>query len=499
MDRREFLTGSAAAVAGMASGDGPAAAVAGMASGDGPAAGTRGNRPNVLMILVDQWRLPRWTPLLKTPAVDRLAARGVSFSEHFVSASPCSPSRACLLTGTYTTQNGMYSNCDFVEGDLQPSLDPGIRTIGHVFRDNGYATPYRGKWHLTRWRDRSPVDPLIDYGFEGWAPPDAPFGGPPYWGKLFDPLYTNQSLAWLADPENHLKPWLLVSSLVDPHDVCGWPRFYPQWLDEEIRTAAPPDNWKDALDTKPGSQHEFLVKYRGIGGAMDENDPDAWRRYLDYYVHCTESADAQIGRILDALEASGQADNTIVVFTSDHGEMGGSHRLRTKGNFAYEEVMNVPLIVSWPGVLPEGVATAAMASNVDVVPTLCSLAGMRTSHYMPGMDLAPVLRNPESAGPREDVLYHVDWESVFGVGKKAGQVSIYDNPAHVRTMRDRKWKYSHYFAPGTDAEDFELYNLAEDPREMSNLAADAGYRTRVRELHERMLEQERQLVRDFEG
>ncbi|MCP4590937.1 MAG: sulfatase-like hydrolase/transferase, partial [bacterium] len=381
MDRREFLAGSAAAMAGFA-------------FGDAPPPGAQATQPNILMILVDQWRQPRWTPQLRTPAVDRLAAQGVSFSNHFVSASPCSPSRACLLTGTYTTQNGMYSNCDFVEGDLQPSLDPKIPTLGHVFRDKGYRTPYRGKWHLTRYADRNREDAFIDYGFEGWGPPDAPFGGPPYWGKIFDPLYTNQSLAWLADPSNQQQPWFLVSSLVDPHDICGWPRYYPHWMSKEIRTDAPPDNWNDDLSTKPRSQHEYLVKFRSIGGAMNEDDPDAWRRYLDYYVHCMQSADHQIGRILDALEASGQAQNTIVIFTSDHGDMGGSHRLRTKGNFAYEEVMNVPLIIAWPGVLPEGAVSGAMVSNVDVMPTLCNLAGIDSTHYMPGADLVPLLRNP---------------------------------------------------------------------------------------------------------
>ena len=486
MDRRQFLAGSAAAMAGLS-------------MGSTESRGAQTQRPNVLLILVDQWRQPRWTPQLRTPGVDRLAARGVSFSNHFVSASPCSPSRACLMTGTYTTQNQMYSNCDFVEGDLQDSLDPTIPTLGHVFRENGYRTPYQGKWHLTRHADRNPEDDLIDYGFEGWRLPDAPFGGPPYWGKIFDPLYAHRSIQWLSEPANRQQPWFLVSSLVDPHDVCGWPRAYPQWLDEEIRTDAPPENWNDDLSGKPASQHEFLVRFRSIGGRMDENDPDLWRRYLDYYMHCMESADRQIVRILDALEASGQADNTIVIFTSDHGEMGGSHRLRTKGNFAYEEVMNVPLIIAWPKVLPRGVTTNAMASNVDVMPTLCSLAGVRASHYMPGVNLLPVLKNPEATGERDDVLHHVDWESIFGVAKKKGQVNIYDNPSHVRTIRDRQWKYSYYFAPGRDAEEFELYNLKDDPLEMSNLVSDAGYAATRKELHDRMMEQEGQLERDYQA
>ena len=98
--------------------------------------------------------------------------------------------------------------------------------------------------------------------------------------------------------------------------------------------------------------------------------------------------------------------------------------------------MNVPLIIAWPKVLPQGVTADTLVSNVDVMPTLCSLAGMKTSHYMPGVDLVSVLKNPESASGRADVLHHADWESVLGVGKEKGQVNLYDNPAHVRTIRD---------------------------------------------------------------
>jgi len=394
------------------------------------------------------------------------------------------------MTGTFVKQNGMFTNCDFV--DHSPSLSSEIPTLGHIFRNNGYDAQYRGKWHLTHPGDRRFLDPLSDYGFGGWHRPDAPFGGAPYWGKLVDPLCTNQSLKWLADPHNHRRPWLLVSSLVDPHDICAWPGFYPQWLDKEIRTDAAPDNWQDDLVAKPRVQQAFLATYSNIAGPLNEKDPDLWRRYLDYYMYCTECADFQIGRILNALEASGQSHNTIVVFTSDHGDMGGSHRLRAKGNFAYDEVMNVPLIVSWPGTLPEGAVTDAMASNVDVMPTLCSLAGLKTSHYMPGKDLTRVLQNPGEPGPRTDVLFYTDAQGALRFGK----TSIGDIPSHVRTIRNGQWKCSHYYVPKANAEEFELYDIKNDPLEMSNLAKDAGYRAQLKELHDQLMEQEMQLQKE---
>jgi len=485
MERREFIKGGAAAGAGLALGAGGRAM-----AGERP--------PNVLVIMVDQWREKIWTPQLSTPNLDRLADQGVSFSNSFVAASPCSPSRACLVTGTHTTQNKMYSNCDFVEGKLQPSLDPAIPTIGGVFRDAGYRTPYKGKWHLTRRADRNPKDDLIDYGFEGWGPPEAMFGGPPYCGKAYDPLYTKRALKWLGDPDNLKDPWLMVASLVNPHDICAYPRFVPQQKFKEIRTDEPPENWTDDLTGKPRVQREYQKKYENVGGPMDLTDPDAWRRYLDYYVHCIEMVDIHIGQLLDGLEATGQADNTIVVFTSDHGEMAGSHRLRTKGNFAYEEVMRIPTIISFPGRVPEGVVSDAMISNIDVAPTICSLAGIQDRPYFAGVDLTPVLDDPKRGSVRDHVLFHNDWEATFTVGKDPEDVALYDNPSHVRAIRDGQWKYVYYFSPGMDDVDRELYNLGDDPLEMDNLAEDPGYQKKVKELHDQLMEEEERFEREFE-
>jgi arylsulfatase A-like enzyme len=485
MKRRDFVKGAAAAGAGLALG------------GSRLTAGE--TRPNVLVIEVDQMRTPRWTMPGITPHIDRLAASGVSFDHHYTSAVPCSPSRACLFTGLYTTQNKMFSNCDFVEGRLQPSLDPKIPTLGHIFRDAGYRTPYRGKWHLTRKSDRHKKDALIDYGFEGWKPPEAPFGGPPYNGALMDPVYAGEAVDWLRDPKNHREPWLLVSSLVNPHDICAYPRYYPHEKLKPIRTPAPPDNWTDDLSGKPRVQLEYQQYYRKVGGPIDVTNPDAWRRYLDYYAHCIKDVDENVGRVLAALDQSGQRQNTIIVFTSDHGEMGGSHRLRTKGNFAYEEVMNVPLIFAWDGHLPAGRTASSLASNVDVIPTLTALAGLSNLPYLAGKDLSPVLGQPESAAVRDEVLYHTDWEIVFTVNKKATDVAMYRNPSHIRALRDREWKYAFYFSPNHNEVEHELYNLKDDPLEMKNLGADPGYQAQRQQMHDRLMAEEKRLLDEYKG
>lgn len=484
MKRREFIKNGAAAAGLMMAGTGLRA---------------EPTRPNVLMILVDQMREPRWTLPGLTPNLDRIRKNGISFSKHFVSAVPCSPSRACLMTGTYTTQNKMLSNCDFVEGRLQPSLSPQVPTLGQIFRNAGYRTPYRGKWHLTRKADRDKKDPLIQYGFEGWKPPEAPFGGPPYNGAIMDPVYAREACDWLQEPANHRAPWLLVSSLVNPHDICAYPRYYPHEKLKPIRTPQPPDNWTDDLSGKPRAQLEYQKVYNTVGGPLDVANPDAWRRYLDYYAYCIKDVDENAGLVLDALEKSGSAANTIVVFTSDHGEMAGSHRLRTKGCFAYEEVMNVPLIFSWPGRMPAGRRCEGMASNVDVMPTLAALAGIKDRPYSAGLDLSGALANPETAAPRDHVLYHADWEVKVTIGKGSEEKAIYKNPAHVRALRDAEWKYAYYFSPGRSEVEHELYNLKDDPLEMKNLGADPGYQARVKEMNGRMMEEEKKLVEEFKS
>ncbi len=485
MKRREFIRN--AGVAG-----------AGLVLGTGLARGAEA-RPNILLIEVDQMRYPVWTRISWPKNIGRIAQSGVSFRNHFTSAVPCSPSRACLFTGTSTTQNKMFTNCDFVEGKLQPSLDPKIPTLGHVFSKAGYRTPYRGKWHLTRKADRNKKDPLSDYGWEGWKPPEAPFGGPPYNGQLMDPVYAGQAVEWLANPVHHKQPWFLVCNLINPHDICAFPRYYPLERLRAIRTPEPPANFTDDLSGKPGVQLEYQKRWAKIGGQIDVEDGDAWRRYLDYYADCEEMVDRQIGRVLDALEKSGQKDNTIVVFTSDHGEMAGSHRLRTKGNFAYEEVMKVPLIVSWPGRIPAGVNTDALASNLDVMPTLLALAGVSCCSYLAGKDLSPILKDPGSATVREDVIYHVDWEAAVTIGKDPDQTAIYEHPSHIRALRDREWKYAFYFMPGKDGGEHELYNLKDDPLEMRNLANDAGYQKKLNELRGRLLEQEDKLIKEYQS
>jgi len=370
--------------------------------------------------------------------------------------------------------------------------------MGHIFRKAGYRTPYRGKWHLTRYKDQNRKDKLIDYGFEGWKSPDAPFGGPPYCGDVLDPIYSSQACRWLRNKDNHKDPWFMVCSLVNPHDIGAFPRYYPHRKLKSIKIDSPPPNWTDDLSGKPRAHKEFQERMQKMSGYIDVDNPDHWRRYMDYYVRCLEDVDENIGDVLDALEKSGQRDNTLVIFTADHGEMAGSHKLRNKGCFVYEENMRIPLIFSMPGVVPAGATSDALVSNVDIFPTLTAMFGISGLPYMAGRDFSRVFGDTGMNGSREEIIFHNDWEIVFKVNKGAPGQALYSSPAHIRCIRDREWKYAYYFAPGRDEVEHELYNIKDDPLEMKNLANDAGYISRRKELFDRLMEQERQFDNDFE-
>jgi arylsulfatase A-like enzyme len=324
-------------------------------------------------------------------------------------------------------------------------------------------------------------------------------GGSSYCGALQDPLYSAQAVEFLADSASHATPWHLTVSLVNPHDICEFPRSYPAARVKPISTDAPPPNFADDLSTKPSIQRNWQSTYSLLFGYLKTDCADEWRRYLDYYCLFIQKMDRHLGLVLDALEKSGQAGDTIVCFTSDHGDMGGSHRLRAKGPMAYDEVMNVPLVFAWPGVIPAGKRTGAMASNVDVMPTLASLAGLRDLPYQSGLDLSPALLDPAADPGRGEVIFHMNGNPDPPDGQRSGRAffSLFKSPNRLRALRDRQWKYVEYFAPGSEASEHELYDLNNDPLEMINLASDAGYQAKRREMAQRLGEEEARLRREF--
>ena len=485
---------------------------------------------NILLIVSDQERQRSWLPPhLDLPNRRRLLEDGVEFTNHHTHSSPCSPSRATLFTGLYVPQHGVNEN---VIHPAHRELDPSTPTIGTILRDAGYRTSYIGKWHLSQ----SPTPDMEAYGFSDWSGNDRHFMGWAGTGWHFDPIIAADAATWLrsnAAGDGTGRPWFLTVALVNPHDVMWFPIDQPEyqaahaedlefvkgilnaakWKDDdplpaftepydEVFDTLPP-NFDDALWTKPEVHRQWLYEQQhNLYGYIDPADTRSWLRHLDYYWRLHQEGDRNLGVVLDALDASGAADDTAVIFTSDHGDMCGSHGLRSKGPFVYREIMNVPLYARVPGMTAAGTVTDALSSHVDLAATLCALGGGDISS-LPGVDLSPVLADPaDAASGRDCVLFAQD-------------SAWYERCIHtryaIRGLFDGRYKYARYYGVGgsttqigrvwptpklfdEDAafedHDHELYDLQEDPYELVNLAVDRGRRKEVRDWFDRLLREE---------
>jgi len=439
-------------------------------------------RPNILFIMVDQLRQPRWMPELRElPSIKRLREKGVEFTRNYCSAAPCSPSRACIMSGKHIPNHGVRDN---VRTKRNRSLFPSTTTIGQVFQKLGYQTPYRGKWDLSH-QDYLIENKLVEYGFEGWEPPDR--WGKPFEGLIWDRQFAQEAREFLLGPESRKKPWLLTVSFINPHDIMYAPNLdLPGALVPDV--AELPPNFGDDLTGKPSAHELFRQDWMQVMGKIGKEDIERARHFMDFYYYLAEKVDAQIGKVLEALDESGQAENTIVVFTSDHGEMACSHGIIGKGPFIYEENVNVPLIVSWPGHYPEGATTDAISSGVDLMPTLTAMTGADTEKALPqtaGKDLLPVIKSPSTVSVRE--------ETHFAFIKRASEMDpLSDQVAgehrvdvDIKAVFEKRWKFAIYDWKEAEAE-AELYDLDNDPLEMRNLAYDPAYQKIVKQLKERL-------------
>jgi choline-sulfatase len=435
VSRRQFLTATAA---------GAAATLAGSRTAWPAPAVSRNRPPNLLFINVDQLSLfatPQFgCTAVKTPNLDRLALRGTSFRQSYCADPLCSPSRACWFTGRAPTEHGMlFNDCGF-------TVRPEIPDLGAWLRNAGYETFHAGKWHIM---GRDP------YGSFNVLNDGCPIGG------HSDAAVARACEALLRNRSGGA-PFFLTAGLMNPHDICGFINAHARWPHEapypELEGELPPLPPNFAYDAH---EPEFFVRYvRGSQMQWSKSWSEAmWRYCIWSYHRQVEMVDATVGRILDALENSPHAENTLLVFTSDHGDGMGSHRLLGK-LFFYERATRVPLIVSWPGHVAENrIDDAHLVSGFDFAPTLCDYAHTAPPPDMRGRSLRPVLEATHSPG-REYVVAH-NW--VVG-----------------RMVRSQRYKYITYKGDATD----QLFDLAKDPWETHNLAAEAA--EPVKE-HRRML------------
>jgi arylsulfatase A-like enzyme len=406
---------------------------------------TQGNakRPDVIIVLTDQQRADAFgaggAADLHTPVMDRLARQGVLFTRAFAATPQCSPSRAALLTGRYPHRTGVMGNTGTeggaarAAGDRPPAgmstaLDRSLPTLGRVFAAAGYHTAYFGKWHL----GGTPGE----YGFESHD------------STIDDPTLARRVVEFVQKrPANGARrPLFLIVSWLNPHDIYSV--FTAARPDPRaLANARLPSNLVDDLRHKPFPQRHYLEEDQGrpFVGA----DQELWRRYRAFYNGLIETVDKEIGRVLDAVPRSDVP--SITVFSTDHGDHGGAHGLPYKGPAMYEELVRVPLVISWPGrILPA--RSDALVSLIDLLPTLCDLTGVSAPNGVDGLSLRPLLE--QRAATVRDMIFGEYY------GKQSWRVPI-------RMVRTSRWKYVRYLAYGE-----ELYDLGADPGEFRNLARE---------------------------
>jgi len=486
------------------------------------------NAPNILLIVADQERQRDWIPEgFSLPARQRLMDQGLEFTKYYTHTSPCSPSRGTLFTGQYLPVHGVLENCIMpANGELSTDA----QTLGKLFRSKGYYTGYKGKWHL------APVAfPDMDaYGFSDWEGNDKAFWGQAGSGVEFDEPIARSAAQWIQERKDESDPWFLSVGLVNPHDIMWFPMDQPWYQEENAEkvnalkeryatydwgredplpaftlpyeewTTELPENFDDDLHTKPDVHRRFMHEMSRSNGWLDPTDRQKWLRLLDYYLKLHQMSDQSLSLILDALDKTGAWDNTVVIFTADHGDQCGSHGLRSKGPWNYEETMRIPLYVVAPGITSPGTTTDAMMSPIDLAATICELGGINAGEAdLPGQSMLPLWQDPSLSG-RDHVLFAQDWAWYDG---------LLNTRYASRGIFDGRYKYCRYYGVGGssttrgtpiegpkiftedahfDDQEHEFYDLHEDPHELVNLAMDRNRRTEIREWYERLREAETQ-------
>ncbi|MFD0698547.1 sulfatase-like hydrolase/transferase [Paenibacillus sp. GCM10027628] len=561
---------------------------------------SKDEKPNILVFLVDEERYP---PLYENAEIQEwrrqnlvahelLKANSLEFHRHYIGSAACCPSRATLLTGQYPSLHGVSQTNGIAKESADSDmfwLDRNtVPTIGNYFREAGYQTYYKGKWHIsyedivvpgthqsvpsynpmTGVPDRSKealylgADHLDSYGFSGWIGPE-PHGKNPrnsassaaFGVSGRDIVYASEAVELIESldrekmRDNKAKPWLLITSFVNPHDIVlyGSLTSHLPVFDFDIEPmpqVAPPPTINESLHTKPRCQASYQQIYpRALQPIINEV------HYRKLYYQLQKKADQEMLKVFEALTRSSFYDNTIVVFTSDHGDLLGAHgHLHQKWYCAYEEMLHVPLLIHHKKLFPRPKHFDTLTSHVDLLPTLLGLANIdvpaiqnRLRHTFSevrsfvGRDHSPLIMGQTKSDPVEEPIYFMIDDDVTRGQHQINPLGIpYPSviqPNHIETViasihrnnTKELWKYSRYFdndqfwshpgdtdviaypiagPPAPDGsqvtlyttsvktkpvpEEYELYNLTADPLETCNLAHPAFTTDQTRDVQKQM-------------
>lgn len=474
-------------------------------------------QPNILFIFSDDHAYQAISAYgsnrNQTPNIDRIANEGMRFDRCVVTNSICGPSRACILTGKYSHKNGFYVNGNVFDGSQM--------TFPKLLQGAGYQTALVGKWHLKS-------DPT---GFDYWKVL-------PGQGRYYSPVFrtsegrevmegyatdvtTDEALAWLDKGRDQKKPFLLMLQHKAPHrewlpgpdhvsDFNGETLPEPETLFDEYRNRADAaknatmrvaDHMRPMEDLKvwpegaeyverqfrlmsPEAQAAWKAAYKEENDAYMQNPPtgDAkthwnYQRYIKDYMRCIASVDDNVGRVLDYLDQNGLADNTIVVYSSDQGFYLGEHGWYDK-RFMYEESFRTPLLVRWPGVVQPGSVEKRIVSNLDFAETFLDVAGVEIPADMQGASIAPLLRGEQPE----------DWRDAFYYQYYEGPPREHTVARHYGVATDR-YKLIHFY----DLDQWELFDLEDDPHEMISVFNDPTYAEVRAEMETKLADLRKQL------
>jgi len=422
-------------------------------------------------------------PGVRSPGFDRLRQEGATFENAFVTTSLCSPSRATALTGLYANQSGVKRN------NPKNDPDPDVPLVSEMLQDGGYKTAFVGKWHM------KPSDEPRR-GFDDWYA----FKGQ---GTYTDPvinengerstvegyttdILTRRAIGWIRENRGADAPFCLFLWHKAPHTPLK-PAPRHETLYDDLPIPAPP-NWGDTFVDKPAHYRrgaEYGNVFRGWREGEGKPIPDKappphpWisqgqNHKLDRirtYLETQQAVDEGIERVLDALDAAGLSENTLVVYTSDNGMNLWAHHYTPDKRTAWEESIRVPFVMRWPGTIPKGETIDALTTNADLVPTFLEVAGLERPERLHGRSLAPLWRG-EDVEWRDSFLYMYFREN-FAPGFPT-----------VLAARGERYKYIHLPNDGEHLD--ELYDLKNDPYELNNLFADPEHQDTVKRMQARL-------------
>ena len=466
---------------------------------------------NVLFIWTDQQRPDTigayGNAKIQTPHVDRLAASGTLFEQAYCTQPVCSPSRASVLTGLYPHTHRVPQNNIPLPADVQ--------TIAELLRPHNYYSGYVGKWHLgnelgrpalnthgfdhwvstedTYTRDRA-VEGYSDYHHflveRGYEPSDDARDGAkvfsrPTEARLLEevgkPAFQAAACAQFLEARaaERARPFLLMVNFLEPHPPYFGP--YDSLYDPVDMTL--PESWYREMEPTVPERYRRRREGYTREAPVATNDERGWKELKARYWGSCTLVDKYVGQILDRLETLGLAEDTVVVYSTDHGDMMGEHRLLQK-SVQYEGATHVPLIVRAPGIAPRRITTPF--SQVHLVPTLLDLLGREMPPDVQGTSLVPLLANGDTAPDEAEVV--IEWNGlerqISGGGEPgdARGVEAQLRSVDVRTIRRGRWKLNVHLT-----RELELYDLENDPGELHNASHDAGNARVIRDLYERLL------------